>query len=943
MRKKSKNLLLIIQKNKTMKYLKVLSYLIVWSISISAYSNTYTVVNTLNSGTGSLSEAITSANNHSGADTVAFNIPFSDAGFNGTDSIWIITLTSMLPYIADYSGGLIYIDGNTQTINKGNCNPDGPEIIIQDGNALTTCFVIASPNNTIRSLTITGFTYGVTLYNSTCTNSTIRDMYLGTNFDGTLAVPNDYGVGFSNGATGNHVINCLISGNTLGGVGISGSTNNNFKGNKIGTDRTGTKKLPNNYGIAIDNSSGNIIGGTTIQDMNLISGNLTSGIVINGTSAYNTQIKGNYIGTNISGTDSLPNGCGIILAGARNTSIGGSTAGSGNVISGNYQAGIVMNGSGTRNNDVKGNYIGTNKDGNDFISNHTGVMLKSNSNHNIIGGTTATERNIISGNIEIGVYLEACDSNAVMGNYIGPDVTGNGFFAIGDSLIQGNGLELNTVSRYNIVGGNNINERNIISGNRVYGLVYYGNSSYNNTSYNYIGVNAAGNQRLGNATGICVDGGSNHNRINNNVLSGNKSYGIFFVTTGTYYNEFKGNKVGVNATNTDTIPNYIGIILGAGTRYNVLGGTAAGEANIISGNYYDGMEIADLGTDHNQIIGNIIGASAPGGFGNYNGIGVATNPRNNTISYNTISGNKYMGIILFEHADSNIVSNNKIGVTGNNNDSCGNGGAGIAIIQGSSNNMIGPGNVIAYNDTAGIIINDNNTLNNTLTQNAVFNNGLGQIDIFPPGPNPNDPGDPDSGPNLKMNHPDIFSTGYNPANGSTFIAGMIDYNYQNPAGIKIEIFCSYTDSAGIGKCMNYLGSTLVDSTGNWTFFANNILPGDSIVTTATDINGNTSEISPGFFVITGVNEIPGNEDQADVFPNPARENFTVKIATKNANNVEGTIYDINGKFIKQIFSGKTIAGINQFYCKTEGVPDGLYFVKVITQSTTYIRKLYIIR
>lgn len=926
-----------------MKCLNILNYLIILLISINTYSNTYTVVNTLSSGAGSLSEAITNANNHSGADTVAFNIPYADAGFNNTDSTWTIILTSMLPPIADYSGGLLYIDGNTQTINKGNCNPYGPEIIIQNGNALTTCFVIASPNNTICCLTITGFTYGVTFYNSTCINSTIREMYLGTNFDGTVAAPNDYGVGFANGASGNHVLNCLISGNTLGGVGITGSQNNNFKGNKIGTDRTGTKKLPNNYGIAIDNASGNIIGGLGSQDKNIISGNLTSGVVINGTSSANNIITGNYIGTDISGNDSVPNGCGIILAGARNTSIGGSNAGSGNIISGNYQAGIVMNGSGTRNNFVEGNYIGTNKDGNNFISNHTGVMLKSNSNHNCIGGTSPAERNIISGNLEIGVYFEACDSNIVIGNYIGPDVTGNGFFAIGDSLIQGNGLELNTVSKYNIVGGNNTGERNIISGNRVYGLVYYGNSSYNNTSYNYIGVNASGNQRLANATGICVDGGSHHNIINNNVLSGNKSYGIFFVTTGTYYNEFKGNKVGVNATNTDTIPNYIGIILGAGTRYNILGGTVAGEANIISGNYYDGIEIADLGTDHNQIIGNIIGAATPGGFGNYNGIGLATNPRNNIISGNTISGNKYMGIILFEHADSNIVSNNKIGVTGNNNDSCGNGGAGIAIIRGSSNNMIGPGNIISNNDTAGIIINDNNTLNNTITRNAVFNNGLSQIDIFPPGPNPNDPGDSDIGPNLLMNYPQINSTGYDPATGITYITGMLDYSYQSPYNITIEVFRSYTDSAAIGQCMQFLGSASVDSAGNWTYFAQDILPGDSIITTATDIYGNTSEISPKFFVVTSIDEAAENTDNAQVFPNPASRYFILKTFTTGPESLEVSIWDISGRFVKNAFSGKTTAGINHYYFDTEGLSDGLYLIKVMTQNNSCTKKIHIIR
>ncbi|HNW69858.1 MAG TPA: right-handed parallel beta-helix repeat-containing protein [Bacteroidales bacterium] len=919
-----------------------LSLFMVLLISNQIYATTYTVTNTLDSGAGSLRTAITSANSHNGPDTVAFNIPTSDAGYNLTSGTWTITLATMLPYLADLSGGLIFIDGNTQTVNQGNTNANGPEIIVTTTSSLNTSFLIACPNSTIRNITVTGFVYGVLFYNSTCTNSTIREMYLGTNFDGTAAVPNQYGVGFANGATGNNVINCVISGNTMGGIGITGSTNNNFKGNKIGTDRTGTMKLPNNYGIAIDNAAGNIIGGTTTQDLNLISGNITAGIVINGTASTATQIKGNYIGTNISGTDSLPNGCGIILAGARNTVIGGNTAGSGNVISGNYQAGIVMNGSETNNNSVKGNLIGTNKDGNNFVSNHTGVMLKSNSNQNVIGGSTTAERNIISGNLEIGVYIEASDSNIVKGNFLGPDISGNSAFMIGDSAIQGNGIELNTVSKYNIVGGT-AGERNIISGNRVYGLVYYGNSSYNNTSGNYIGVNAAGTQRLANATGICVDGGSNHNIINNNVLSGNKSYGIFFVTTGTYYNEFKGNLLGVNATNTDTIPNYIGLIIAAGTRYNIIGGTGAGEANIISGNYYDGIEISDLGTDHNQIIGNIIGASSAGGFGNFNGIGIATNPRNNIISHNTISGNKYMGIILFEHSDSNYIENNNIGVLSNGVDAAGNGGAGIAIIQGSSNNIIGPGNIIANNDTAGIILNDNNTLSNTITQNAVYKNGTSQIDIFPPGPNPNDPGDPDSGPNLKMNYPEIFSTGYNPASGHTFITGMIDYNYQNPSGIKIEVFCSYTDSAGIGPCMNYLGSSIVDSTGNWVFFAEGITDGDSIAATATDIYGNTSEISPDFKVITGIDENMADNSRVELFPNPAGESFCLSLMLNHNSLVKAFIFDISGHLLRQLISEEAVAGVNKYAIGTAGLSTGLYFIKVETADKTFTRKISIIK
>jgi hypothetical protein len=74
-------------------------------------------------------------------------------------------------------------------------------------------------------------------------------------------------------------------------------------------------------------------------------------------------VKGNYIGTNARGDEALPNqGYGVDIEwGANNSTIGGSTEGERNLISGNYGAGVLINGftdvvSGTR---VSGNYIGT--------------------------------------------------------------------------------------------------------------------------------------------------------------------------------------------------------------------------------------------------------------------------------------------------------------------------------------------------------------------------------------------------------------------------------------------------------------------------------------------------------------------------------------------------------------------------------------------------------
>ena len=976
-------------------------------INTSIFSNTYTVVNTLNTGPGSLRQAITDANtNMMGPNSIVFNISSGDLNYNAATGVFTITVLTELPPVQSFS---TVIDGTTQ---PGNTNPYGPEICLNSNSNLYygLCFPLTSA--AVKGLIIEGFQMGIfiTKYLNYGGNCLVSDCYIGVNYNGTSAITNNIGIAVY-GGTNNSIKDNLISGNITAGIGIRNSNSNIIQGNKIGTDRTGFFKIPNYYGIAIDSSSNNLVGGNTALQGNLISGNLYAGIAINtnvshdnlikgnyigtnlncsvrsdtisnyygiainesynntiggstaterniisgnsesgiaimGSSSKNNTIQGNYIGTNASGSDSIPNSNGILLSGASNNIIGGSTVSERNIISGNKLAGIAMAYSGTRNNIVAGNYIGVDYQGTQILSNYAGVFIKSNANSNIIGGSTAGKRNIISGNYEIGVAIETADSNIIIGNYIGPDVSGlNALKLSNDTLIQANGLLFNSNAKHNIAGGYSPGERNVISGNRIYGHDIYGNSSYNYTIGNYIGVDASGNVAMPNATGVCVDGGSNHNPFINNVFSGNKAYGIFIVTTGTGYNELKGNILGLNAAGTDTVPNQSGLLLGGGTKYNIIGGTNNADRNIISGNRFDGILVSDTTTTNNEITGNYIGTDITGTLAKPNniGIGIATMSSKNNVKNNLISGNKYMGLILFENADSNTVSNNNIGVLSNGIDSAGNGTAGIAIVQGSSNNIIGPGNIIAYNDTTGIFIDDDNTLYNTFTQNSVYKNGLSQIDIFPPGPNPNDPGDPDNGPNLKMNYPDIFSTGYSPTNGLTFITGIMDYNYENPSGIIVEVFCSYTDSAGTGKCMKYLGSTAVDSTGNWVFFANNIEPGDSIATTATDIYGNTSEISPDFFVITGIDEIITGNETIELYPNPAREEFCIKTVIKKAENIKLSLYDINGFKLRDLILENASVGINNYCFSTEDLASGLYFIISETGCSKIVSKLTIIR
>jgi parallel beta-helix repeat protein len=283
----------------------------------------------------------------------------------------------------------------------------------------------------------------------------------------------------------------------------------------------------------------------------------------------------------------------------------------------------------------------------------------------------------------------------------------------------------------------------VISGNRIYGHDIYGNSSYNSTIGNYIGVDATGTVAMPNATGICVDGGSNHNPFINNVISGNIAYGMFIVTTGSNYNELKGNLIGTNAAGTDTIPNQCGLLLGGGTKYNIIGGSNASDRNLISGNRFDGILVADTGTMHNDIRGNYIGTDLTGNnaLPNEVGIGFATRPSENNIENNVISGNGHFGIILYEESNKNTIYSNKIGVRADASGALGNHGAGIVISKNSNYNLIGDagkGNQIAFIDTVGVVITDTNCLYNRISSNTIYSNNIMDIDLYPYGVNAND-------------------------------------------------------------------------------------------------------------------------------------------------------------------------------------------------------------
>lgn len=194
----------------------------------------------------------------------------------------------------------------------------------------------------------------------------------------------------------------------------------------IGIDLTGAVAQANDKnGILVDNSPNNLIGGTTADARNVVSGNLgLGGIVVSGAAAGGNVVQGNFVGTNAAGNAAIPNnGRGIAVQNAPNNLIGGTVPGARNIISGNRASGVRVLGGSATGNVVQGNYVGLDVTGKAYVPNSRG--LQSRSNNTLFGGPTPEAANLIAGNTIDGVALiSGSNDNLVQGNTILGNHTG---------------------------------------------------------------------------------------------------------------------------------------------------------------------------------------------------------------------------------------------------------------------------------------------------------------------------------------------------------------------------------------------------------------------------------------------------------------------------------------------------------------------------------------
>jgi hypothetical protein len=377
---------------------------------------------------------------------------------------------------------------------------------VEVGNTGDGVLLQGAPDNTVGGTTagarniISGNRYGVHLGNGDASGNLVAGNYIGTDVAGTSDLGNSHSgvllLGGSDNTIGGTTLGArnLISGNDAHGVEFNPqngpASGNLVSGNFIGTEVTGTGDLGNSGdGVLILGASDNTIGGPVAGARNIISGNGSNGVEVNGGLAIGNLIEGNYIGTNVTGADALGNaGAGVLIGSAPDNTIGGAAAGARNVISGNV-TGVAIDGLEATGNLVLGNYIGTDATGKLARGNSGDGVLISNAAENTVGGATVAERNLISANGGQGVEIRgtSASGNLVAGNYIGTDLTGN--VDLGNA---GNGVLINNAPG-NTIGSAALAGRNVISGNGASGILIASSGATGNLiQSNFIGTDAAG-------------------------------------------------------------------------------------------------------------------------------------------------------------------------------------------------------------------------------------------------------------------------------------------------------------------------------------------------------------------------------------------------------------------------------------------------------------------
>ena len=747
-------------------------------------------------------------------------------GDSGTLSGWSLSFLTMSTFGNVIEGNFIGTDA------AGTSALTSPNGVVIDGSPGNLVGGTASgARNVISGASGQSAGNGVLISGPLAVQNRVQGNYIGTNVTGAAGIPNLYaGVEISSGSTcliggtapgaGN-----LISGNGVWGVRTDQSDHIDVVGNLVGTDASGSAALGNGAlqaggaGVAMIDGTDNTVGGAVAAARNVISGNAgQQGLTFFDTNSNccsgNVGI-GNFIGTDLGGTLALPNENGVYLR-SHSAVVGGAAAGEGNVVAGNAGWGILV-WPGSDGTVVAGNIVGLDRTGTSKLGNFVGIDMN-DSKSVIIGGAAAGAGNTIAGNLHQGLTVkEACSGNADhpastdTPKFI-PDLvtTTSSIVEPLDEPIRDLDVKVNLTHTFDadliltLIGPDGtrvtLSNRHGGSGDDYTNTVFealFASTPISAGSPPFTGTFLAdeplavftGQSTMGTWTLEISDvaGGDT------GVLWG---WSLDFSTDVPANERIIGNYIGTNAVGAPSLGN-----MNAGVDVKVacalrIGGSSAGEGNVISGNGGEGIRMfLTSATPSNAVEGNLIGVRPD-------------------------------GITPLGNGGPGVLASGRIGTIG-----AATGGA---------------GNVIAYNTGAGVSVVSGGLKEVAIQANSIHDNGGLGIDLDPAGVTPNDSNDADTGANQLQNFPVV--TDVVPMFGFTQVSGT--FSSAPNSKFVVDAYANQIgDPSGHGEGEVWLGNIPVttDGIGYATWSLLTAVTGVHFVTTtATDFVGNTSEFSGAF-------------------------------------------------------------------------------------------------
>jgi CSLREA domain-containing protein len=364
-------------------------------------------------------------------------------------------------------------------------------------------------------------------------------------------------------------------------------------------------------------------------------------------------------------------------------------------------------------------------------------------------------------------------------------------------------------------------------------------------------------------SGVVLDSGAHDNlvgtsnRADRNLI-GNWRNGVDLYGAGTNRNIIRGNLLCIRPNGSPAVCQ-TAIDLDYGVKDTLIGGDGDGERNVVGPTDNQAVELSHAwdptlepgqdpegryGITGNRVVGNWLGFRADGSYDpgfrsgmlgrrndNGNGVNVIDGPMQNRVERNVITALPDGIQVLGSRTRFNLIANNVIGLT-RGGDPAPLGGWGIRVRLGSSDQVI-EANRIANAAQGGIGLTHPSVKRTRITRNIVLATDKPAIDLYGiAGPDPNDPGDGDSGANSLLNTPIVQAATTKSVRGT------------GVPGATVEVYRSSRPKGYRGLPVEYLGTTTVGADGTWTLWTKGLSAGQRATALQILDNGTTSELAP---------------------------------------------------------------------------------------------------